>query len=343
MNRASSLSLAAAKRTLPILPVLWQRLGLPGELPRLKAKFCSPLRPDRSPSCVIYTGRDGCQRFADKSQGVDVDAIGFLALATGLDRRESCRKFVELAGGVSVFNGSVLTAVPACLSPHLEASRGKPALPVDLHRGNEAELRQVAALRGLSIAGIKMAGRSGLLLFGRVCGFPCWIVTDTTRTLAQARRTDGRPFPAFGSLPKRKTHTLKGSCQSWPVGIREASNFPSVLLVEGGPDLLAACHFIAETNRELDLAPVAMLGAGNRLPVNALALFRGKRVRIYPDADPSGEEAAARWASQLVGAGAGPVDVFGFRGLSLPSGQTVKDLNDAARMAADAQPEGLLP
>lgn len=342
MNGPYILPIAEAKRLLPIVPDLWQRLALPGEAPRLNRKFKSPLRPDRSPSCVIYAGKDGCQRFADKSRNVDVDAIGFLAEATGLDRREACRKFLELAGGGS-FGGATLSPAPPLPQP--EPARGKPVLPADLHRGSPGELERLAGLRGLSVAGVTLASARGLLRFGTVCRVPCWLVLDASGQLAQARRLDGQPFPAFGDIGTRKSHTLKGSRQGWPLGIREAADFPAVLLVEGGPDLLAACHFIARAKRS-DLAPVAMLGAGNRIPADALPSFAGKRVRIFLHADPAGRDAAARWAWELEiesGGNVGPVDAFRLDGLTLPGGQLVSDLNDVARMHPAAQPEGLLP
>ena len=176
-----------------------------------------------------------------------------------------------------------------------------------------------------------------------MCGLPCWIVTDSARSLAQARRVDGLPFPAYGRLAARKAHTIKGSVQSWPVGLREAAVSPCVLLVEGGPDLLAACHCIAVSKRQSVIAPVAMLGAANRLSADALAMLAGKRVRIYPHADAAGEAAAALWTRQLADAGAGTADAFRFDALRRGDGGLVKDLNDAVRVDADCQPEGLLP
>ncbi len=336
-------SLAEAKRVLPIQD-LWRKLALPGDVPRIGRKVASPFRADRSPSCMLYTGRNGEVRFADKSRGLDVDAIGFLALATGLTEREACSQFVRLAHGAAFTGGLAdFTSDPPVIRP--DPVRGRPVMPKDLHRGDRLELARVAAVRGLSPAGLALADERGFLRFGKVCGFPCWIVTDGSRALAQARRIDGQPFPAFLNVAERKSHTLRGSRQSWPVGIHEATSFPTLLLVEGGPDMLTACHFIARAKRD-DLAPVAILGAGNRVPTDALALFAGKRIRIFPHADASGagEAAAARWAEQLDGGGrAGPIDAFRFRGLLQADGSAVSDLNDLARMYPASQPENLLP
>ena len=252
-----------SKLTLSV-PDLWRRLALPGEP---KAVCRCPFHPDRTASFSIYRQGQRWKCFAGCGSG---DAVGLLAKATGLTNREAFHKALELASG-----GSIQAAfTPLAATP--EPKPGNPVLPADLHRGSPLELRRVASLRGLSLAGVELASARGLLRFGRVCGLPCWIVIDAARILAQARRMDGQPFPAFGPQAARKAHTLKGSRQSWPLGIREAADASTLLLVEGGPDLLAACHFIVLANRERELAAVAILGAGNRLPADALALFKGK-------------------------------------------------------------------
>ncbi len=95
--------------------------------------------------------------------------------------------------------------------------------------------------------------------------------------------------------------TLGGSRASWPVGLLEASQYPVIALVEGGPDLLAAFDLILKSGVKKIIAPVAMLGASLSIPDDALPLFEGKRVRIFPhtDANEAGTSAARRWAGQL--------------------------------------------
>ena len=107
--------------------------------------------------------------------------------------------------------------------------------------------------------------------------------------------------------------------------------------MEGGPDLLAACHFVAVEGREGDVAPVAMLGASLNIRADALPLFYGKQVRIFGrlDASGAGQGATRRWASQLRQAGA-KVDAFNFAGLRQADGKPVEDLNDLARLSADS-------
>ena len=58
-----------------------------------------------------------------------------------------------------------------------------------------------------------------------------WIITDSRRRNAQARRLDGQSWERLGA----KAWTLPGSEAAWPIGLREVSSFPAIALVEGGP------------------------------------------------------------------------------------------------------------
>jgi len=81
--------------------------------------------------------------------------------------------------------------------------------------------------------------------------------------------------------------------------------------------------------------PVAMLAASVRIAEEALPLFAGKTVFIYPHADEDGTGlvAAARWKAQIESAG-GKVMFFDMsRVRSLTQGK-VKDLNDLLRLDA---------
>jgi hypothetical protein len=186
----------------------------------------------------------------------------------------------------------------------------------------------LALLRGLSTEGIRLAHKRGLLRFGQHYRHPAWFILDGSRRVAQARRLDGHTWTATA-----KAWTLRGSQASWPVGIEEAAPFPAVALCEGGPDLLAAHHFMWAQDRAQDCAAVAILG-GAKIHPAALASFAGKRVRIFRHLDAAGEDAMHRWAKQLADAGA-DVDAFNFAGLRTTDGSPVKDLNDLARIGAD--------
>jgi hypothetical protein len=316
-----NLSLAEAKNRLRI-PELWRLCGLPGE-PR-KMAIC-PFHPDRSPSFSIYDEGRHWKCFSGCGGG---SAVDFIQKARGLSLRDACRELVRLAGG-----GFALPVAPRHSPPVARISPDK----VDLAHtapGTAADWQALAALRNLSPDAAALASRRGLLRFGRHAGHPAWIVTDSTRHNAQARRLDGQPWAEIGG---KKAWTLcHAGNASWPVGAAEASSFPSIAFCEGGPDLLAALHFILAEGRESHCAAVAMLGASLSIHPDSLPLFAGKRVRIFGHADASGagDRAVARWALQLARAGA-DVDAFRFNGLLKTDGSAVKDLNDCCLISAD--------
>ena len=329
MNPAGTSHLVAeeAKAAL-LIPDLWRRLNVPGELRRTGAAGwlgSVPWREDRHPSLSVSA--DG-QLWIDRARGDEGgDAIGFLARFCDLDRKQAFRRFLEMVDLGTIT--SRLTSVPPFTSP-TPKQRANPNLPPS-REGTTKEFRTLAALRGLSPEGVEQAGKRGLCRYSILRGTPVWIVTDSTRTNAQARRLDGQPWPHLNGA---KAWTLPGARAGWPLGASAIESFPAVVLTEGGPDLLAACHFIYCEGREESVAPVAMLGASMRLPEDALPLFAGKRVRLYPHMDPAGQEAAARWNAQLTIAGAN-VDLFHFDGLLRLDGQPVTDLNDLALLNAD--------
>jgi hypothetical protein len=119
------------------------------------------------------------------------------------------------------------------------------------------------------------------------------------------------------------------------------------MMVEGGPDYLAALHF-AILGNAWDLVPVAMLGreTGSRIDPGALKILSGRRVRIYPHADHDGGglRRAEVWADQLSDAGC-PVDLFHFTGLMMRNSEPLKDLNDATQIHPNQQDQlqDLLP
>lgn len=331
--------LHALKDTLTI-SVIWVRLGLPGA-PRAICR--SPFRPDRSPSFSLY---DNGRRWKDFATGEGGDAIDFIAKACAVDNEEAMRRFLAMGGVAPMAIGVQLAAsgkAGLCPPDRLKAKHQQPVAFPSLHRGTPAELEAVATSRGLSPAAVALAQSLGTLAFGEVCGFPCWILTDGSRRVAEARRIDRQPFPAIGELGARKAHTLRGSAKSWPVGaavLRKLPSFRAIMLVEGGPDYLAALHFCLERDVH-DVLPVAMLGrgSGSRIDAAALALLKGRRVRIYPhaDADGGGLAGSQAWADQLLANGCS-VEGFPFTGLLQTDGQPVNDLNDCAFLSPEHEP-----
>ena len=311
--------LAALKDWLTV-PLVWQRLGLPGA-PRKSCR--SPFREDRKPSFSIY---DNDRRWADHSTGEKGDAIDFLARACGLPRGEALRRYRAMGG---------LVEPPASLGKRLihRPTKYAAVLP-PLHAPSFDETGAVARSRGLHPAAVALATRLGTLAFGEVCGFPCWILTDQSKLIAEARRIDRQPFPPQGELGQRKAHTLRGSSKSWPVGLallKRLPHFRALMLLEGGPDYLAALHFCLEQDIH-DVLPIAMLGrgVGAKIHPEALSLLKGRRIRLCPhnDADGGGMTAAQMWATQLNEHGC-TVDFCGFKSLVQADGSPVNDLNEA--------------
>jgi len=233
----------------------------------------------------------------------------------------------EFAAAVSARNG-VARSPQSPPSP----TGKRPSLP-PLRLGTAADFSRLAELRGLAREGVALASEKGLLRFGEFRGHVAWLVLDKSKRVAQARRLDGELWETKDG-EKAKAVFVKDSQAAWPVGIGEAADFPAVALCEGGPDLLAACHFITAEGRERDVAPVTMLGGCPRIHADALPLFRGKHVRIFPHFDDTGDNAANRWAEQLTEAGA-DVDAFSLAGLRRADGEPVKDLCDLAAIHAD--------
>lgn len=331
-------SIVEAKTRLP-LPALLDRLDL---APHARKSARCPLHEDRSPSFSIFSGGSGWGWKCHAGCGGG-DEIDFLETYLRTTKTEAVRRFLDMAGG---------QPAPLAASRAAKASVASsgPKLPDDATPGTERDWRALAHLRGLWWTATAKAAELGTLFFGTVCSFPSWILTDERRLCAEARRLDGKPFPAFGDLSERKAHTLKGSVKNWPVGIAvrgfSPSDFRAILVVEGGPDYLAALHFTLRDKS--DCLPLAILGAGaaSALHPEALELLKGCRVRFYPHADANGvgTKAVQNWARQLRRARSA-VDAFTFEGLQKADGSHVKDLNDGAFLSEKdaAELEGLLP
>jgi len=356
-------TLAEAKARLTIHG-LWRRFGFKGQ----PAKSCPcPFHEDRTSSFSVFRGRDGGDAFKCFAGCGGGDAVEFLALATRLPMPEACREFIRLAGGVSSAPKLILPPIESlgqlmerCLRKTADADEEKakkrekwPVFESPLTGEDDTPARAMGALaklRHVSLEGVRLMAARGLLWFAAWKGKPSWIVTDGERVNAQARRMDGKQWEGINA----KAQTLRGSCASWPIGLKESTPYPYVLLCEGGPDLLAAHHFIHTHGRKEDTAAVAMLGAGNKIPADAPPLFADrnipeacypvqwpepgepvqfpcKHVRIFAHADNPGRTAAKKWAEQLESTGA-TVDAADFTGLLMADRSPVKDLNDCTRL-----------
>jgi len=326
-----------------LIPEVWQKLGLQGQ----PAKACrSPFREDKNPSFSIT--KDG-RRWKDYGTGQSGDVIDFIAMARQISKGEAFKAFLEMTGVPVQGQGQGRRApqgkTPAASSPRTSfkaqatallppAEQPQPeGLRVPLQNGTEADRRLVAESRRITPEAVSLALALRTLTFSIVNGFRCWLLVDAEERCVEARRLDGMPFTSCGTLGRRKAHTLRGSRKNWPLGaavLRRLPEFRTLLLVEGGPDYLAALHFAYELER-WDVLPVAMLGRGTgaRIDPGALELMRGRRVRLYPhnDADGGGTQSARQWATQLIGVDC-EVDFFDFKELRRADGTPVKDLND---------------
>lgn len=208
----------------------------------------------------------------------------------------------------------------------------------EMGTGTQHDLIQLAALRKLPTTdGLAAAVEQGTLFFGPVFDgdttHSSWILTDSARRGAQARRMDGLPWSN-----SQKAKTIQGTTSKWPVGIAEAGAL-DIALVEGGPDYLAAATAIALLGLTDQIQPVAMFGSSNPIHREALPLFRGKTVWLFPhnDENLAGLQGAVKWDNALraVSATVIPFDFSPYPG--------VKDLNDFVSAIAPHANEEPLP
>lgn len=313
------LSIKAAKKRLNIFD-LWRRLGIPG-LPDICC--CSPFRPDGHPSFSIYM--DGTRWF-DHATGEGGDAIDFLGKAAGITNRAAVKLFIRLARNEN--------AVPAhtereARSHNEKAKKAMRATWPSMRVPTDEDCMQIAKSRGLSASGVRYAAISTFVRMADLQEGRVFVVVSGDGTNAQARLLTGETF-AGG----KKAKTLPGAVASRPIGLPVGGQTSSIALCEGGPDFLAAYDLVLRMGLMNVVAPVAMLGAGLRIPTDLLAEFSGKRVRIFSHNDDAGRRATEQWSQQLSAAGA-TVDSFSFDGLCQADGTPVKDLNDFLLMAPD--------
>lgn len=200
----------------------------------------------------------------------------------------------------------------------------------DLRPLNEQEMASIARLRGWHHhEGLKQLTARGLLWYWEVLDdfrdWPAWIITDSARLNAQARRLNGHLWVGIDC----KAKSLPGSDSSWPIGAADIGDRPYVLLCEGQPDFCASLSLVSWEDKKVEsVAPVCMTGAGNSIHPEALPYFAGKRIRIVAHADDEGRAAAQRWSDQLYHAGAVHVDFVNFGRVKMPNGEMAKDLAD---------------
>ena len=305
------------------IPILAERL-FPGWQP---SKSCvSPFRKEKKPSFSVF---DDGQKFNDFVTGEHGDVFDFYRIATGCDAKAAFKAVKEMAFGHSAPTPIIRAPAPAVRKE--EKQRVHPALRVP----TDDELEQISTLRSIAVPALKIAVDRGLPWTARsnVYLVESWIVTDSTRRNYRARRLDGQRWPNG-----QKAVCVYGSEAAWPIGITEAKDCPCVALCEGEGDFLAAFGHAWASGVEDRIAPVSMSGAGMQIQAETIPLFKGKRVRIFVQADKAGEKAWNTWEYQIRGVAA-KVDGFDFGGYYQSNEDVVNDLNDLLRIHSDCWEE----
>lgn len=162
-----------------------------------------------------------------------------------------------------------------------------------------SEMESLSRLRHIPGSALTLAANAGLL---HVCHYeraPCFILAEGD--FAQVRRLDGQPLPVTSGLSKAKN--LPGS-QGAFIGAALLGEARHVLLVEGCIGLLEALGCIALTDAQ-NWTAIAATSASSRFKraPALLASLKGRHVRILPDDDRAGLDAAATWLHDLERAG----------------------------------------
>jgi len=305
------------------IPELWRLRGWPGT-PGKSCKFPDGTEKRNSASIL----KDG-MLLHDFRSGKTYNAPALLAEVEGLSLSAAARLFIQLAG-VRADDPPAPVVVRRAVP---EPKRKKPDLArLRLVHPSENEILSLGKLRHLSAAAVQEACGRGFLWCCDSREGRAWLLRDAAGWVAVARRIDGEAWNCIGGA---KARLVRGSRAAWPLGIEESLSFPAIALVEGGPDFLAAFHFILEAGVSEDVAPVAMLGAGLSIDKEVMKFFTGKRVRIFIDDDEAGRLAFARWSGQLALVGC-VVDGFNFSGLIRADGEPVKDLNDCTQLSPES-------
>lgn len=282
----------AIRARLPFPELVERELG---EIPRDKKMNC-PFHAERTGSFHVDLDHGfcfgGCGRF---------DIFGFWMARRGCDFEGA---LTDLAGMVGLY-GVVETATrplpkPKPVPKRAEEEWVKPVVP-PMRGLTNAEIKQLAALRGLDPLAVRIAARE----YKRVgfCSWPqypiegrpgewndrfshpSYVVTDGERWNLNFRRLDGLEYTKGGEPAGKSRRQGKGA---WPVGVLEMGERANVLICEGETDVLAAYHFLYGFGGAALLEKVAVvgiMGSSNSIASHVLHHFRGKRVRIMIDAD----------------------------------------------------------
>jgi len=171
-----------------------------------------------------------------------------------------------------------------------------------MRRVSHEEMHAIARLRGIPWEGFYIAHCYGLLKACELEGHECYVIHEGR--FAQVRRMDGQPLTNAEGRPI-KAKNLPGSEGAF-VGHGLLFEAPHVLLVEGAVGLLEALTAYALVDMEPSWTVLAATSASSRLERDPALLkaLSGRHVRIVPDVDTAGMNAAASWFRALREVGA---------------------------------------
>ncbi|MDA7670744.1 hypothetical protein N8592_01855 [Verrucomicrobia bacterium] len=311
------------------LPQLMAHLGLADYA---KSSCRSPFREDKHASFGVFQS-NGMWFYKDHATGESGDEINFLANYYGLNQVSD---FSSIIHRYEEIVGASITETHWTSNP--PQSRNKKQRGVvglgQFHKGTSAEIWELARAGPYNREGLLGAADRGCLLFGTLFNYQVYVLTDSAKRLAEARRVDGGLF-ARGN----KVHTLRGSDKRWPLGIIESQPYSCIAVMEGGPDFLQAHYDIlweqASDRLKTDVAcaPVCMLGASNRISEDALRYFEGKMVRIFPHNDEAGLKAGEIWAKQIARHRPESIDFFDMSGATQEDNQPISDFYDCRNLS----------
>ncbi|MGJ3242170.1 MAG: CHC2 zinc finger domain-containing protein [Opitutales bacterium] len=309
---------------------LWALYGFEGE-PRTSCR--SPFREDRHPSFSVTA--DGL-RWKDFATDAGGDVIDFIAEAEGIDNRQACLRLLDIAGlGKEATGYDRLRAKPQVPNkPKKGQKRPKPIPGLEqLRRGTRDEKAALLALRRFPAqcrGALDDLEDRGFLRFCDHEDGLVWVVLDETFRNLQMRRIDGMHLPV-GDDRSVKAKTWPGSQARFPLGVKQIQPGSHILLVEGGPDLLAASVLVHQRipkRSRRRFSYLAFLGAGQTGEGIDLPDCSGVQATLFQHTDQAGKGAVARWSALLADHGCSDLVTFRFRGMTQPQGPNIKDLAD---------------
>jgi hypothetical protein len=193
---------------------------------------------------------------------------------------------------------------------------------------------ELATRLAINPQAIEEAMRRNLLAFVKHRNSRCWRFGDSRN--GSFRRIDGEPFHINGECVKAEAET-RGKSWHRLIGLDDvvANDRRDILLIlEGSKDALSALHFADAEDTLSQVGVVAALSASANLLADDIEKFRGRRVRIFGDADIAGGQAADRIGQRLASV-AQELQIFSVAGLNRDDGEPVKDLFDVTRIDVD--------